>query len=534
MRIDELTIEVRDPDLKRVGQVPDYNLPGAEFILRFNNVGSWSLRMPFGDPLVDFLRTPGYGIVVTGPNGQVIFSGPTLAAKLEQTPEDPKGIWVIEGADDTLVLTERLAYPDPAIGDVGAQTSSHDRRTGDAETVMKGYVNVNAGPGAVVSRRVAGLTVATNQNRGPVVTNAARFTELQTLLFGIAESAALGYDVKQVNDDLVFDVFEPVDRSAFVRLDVENDLLRSSEFGYVAPEVTRVIVAGQGEAIDRLFIERSNTDSTDAETAWNRRIEQFRDARQSVEVSELEQAGDEVLADTGKTVVSVAVTPSDDVQMLYGVDWNLGDIVSVTAGEVETTATVTEVGLSIEPDGVRIGATLGTPTPFDFETRLVQRVAQQEDRVSALERNENFGACGQVTVTTNQTVTITTAGQYVSTGIDGVFDTAVAQGFVKGTADTFGVKNNTDVTRLMRVYASADCRGGNNQVHGAKLAKNGTPIDASECRAFTGSGPNDFAKLITSLVIKMQPGDEVSLFLTNFTSTDNLTVGRARLIATAV
>jgi hypothetical protein len=183
---------------------------------------------------------------------------------------------------------------------------------------------------------------------------------------------------------------------------------------------------------------------------------------------------------------------------------------------------------------VRVAATLGTPTPFDFETRLVQRVAQQEDRVSALERNENFGACGQITITTNQTVTIGTAGQFVSTGIDGSFDTAVAQGFVKGTTDTFGVKNNTDVTRLMRVYSSADCRGGNNQVHGAKLAKNGTPIDASECRAFTGSGPNDFAKLITSLVIKMEPGDEVSLFLANFTSTDNLVVGRARLIATAV
>jgi hypothetical protein len=387
MRIDELTVEVRGPDLKRVGQVPDYNLPGAQFVLRFNNVGSWSMKMPAGDPLVDLVRTPGYGVVVRGPNDDVIFSGPTLTAKLDQTPDYPQGLWTIEGADDTLILTERLAYPDPATDDVSAQTESHDRRTGDAETVIKGYVNVNAGPGAVSSRRFPGLVVATNLNRGLTVSTAARFTQLQELSYGIAESAGLGYEIKQVNDDLIFDVFEPVDRSPFIRLDVENDLLRTAEYGYLAPQVTRVIVAGQGELVDRLFLERSNVDSLLAETVWGRRIEQFRDARQSEEVAELEQAGDEVLADTGKTVVSVAVTPSDDVQMRYGIDWNLGDIVSVTAGAIETVATVTEVGISIEPDGVRVGATLGTPAPFDFEARLIGRVRDQEQRISSLERN---------------------------------------------------------------------------------------------------------------------------------------------------
>jgi hypothetical protein len=532
MRLEDLVVEVRDPDLKRVGQVPEYNLPGAQFILRFNNVGFWTMQMPYDDPLVDLLRTPGYGVIVRGRNDEVIFSGPTLAAKLEQTPEYPQGLWTIEGADDTLALTERLAYPDPATADVGAQTVSHDRRTGDAETVIKGYVDANAGPGAVASRRVDNLVIGTNENRGPSVTNAARFTELQTLLFGIAESANLGYDIKQVNDDLVFDVFEPVDRSAFVRFDVENDLLQTAEYGYVAPEVTRVIVAGQGEAIDRLFIERSNTDSTDAETVWNRRIEQFKDARQSVEISELEQAGDEALADTGKTVVSVSVTPSDNLQMLYGVDWNLGDVVRLAAGDVETTATVTEVGLSIETDGVRLGATLGTPTPFDFETRLVSRVREQEERVSALERNENFGAGGQIGRVTSDTVTITTVGQYEHPTFGGTFDTGTAQGFVQSTTNPFGIKNNTDVTRLMRVYGSFDARGGNNQVHGIKLAKNGTPIDLTECRAFTGSNLQE-AKLVTQWTIKMEPGDEVTLMIANFSTTDNITVFRGRVTATA-
>lgn len=533
MNVDELTVEVRDPDLKRVGQISDFSLPGAQFILRFNNVGSWSLRIQEDDPMVDLLRTPGYGIIVTGPNDEVIMSGPTLAAKLEQTPEDIKGVWTVQGADDSLILQDRLAYPDPASDNVSAQGFSHDRRTGVAETVMKAYVTDNVGSGAPASRQVANLTVGTDLGRGVTVTNAARFTQLQTLLFGIAESSGLGYDLKQVNDDLVFEVFQPVDRSGFVRLDVENDLLTSAEYGYVSPEVTRVVVGGQGEAIDRLFVERSSTDSEDAESVWGRRIEVFKDARQSVEVSELEQAGDEELADTGKTVVSLSVTPTDDVQMRYGLDWNLGDVVAVSAGDVETTATVTEVGISVEPDGVRIAATVGTPTPFDFETRLVSRVREQEERISALERNENFGACGQIGRVTSETVTITTVGQYVHPTFGGTFDTSVAQGFVQSTTNPFGIKNATDVTRLMRIYGSADARAGNNQTHGIKLALNGSPIDLTECRAFTGSNQQE-AKLVTSWIVKMEPGDEVTLMVANHSTTNNVTVFRGRVLASAV
>ena len=533
MRLEDLVVEVRDPDLKRVGQIPEYNLPGATFVLKYNNVGAWSLTMPDGDPLVDLLRTPGYGVILTGPDDVPILSGPTLAAKLEQTPTDPRGRWTIEGASDTLILTERLAYPDPAEPDVTNQGFSHDRQTGNAETVMKHYVNVNAGPGAPAVRQVGNLAVATNLNRGPTTRQAARFTELQTLLYGIAESANLGYDVKQVDDDLAFDVYQPADRSDFVRLDVENDLLTSAEFGYVAPELTRSIVAGQGQGIERLFIERTSTDSLDAENTWGRRVEQFRDARQAEEIEELEQAGDERLSETGRTVVSLTVTPTDDVQMRYGLDWNLGDLVAVVAGDVETTATVTEVGISINTDGVRIGATVGTPTPFDFETRLVSRVSDQEERISALERNEDTGACGQIGVITSHVVPITTVGQYVSTGIDAVFDTNTANGIGKGTDDLFAVKNTTDVTRVMRVYGSADARGGNNQTHGIKLAYNGTPIDESECRAFTGSNAQE-AKLVTSWIVKIEPGDEISLTIANHSNTNDITVFRGRIVATAI
>jgi len=531
--LDDITVEVRDPDLKIVGQVSPENLPGARFINRFNNTGAWQMFFPFDDALGDLLRTPGYGIrVLLTQTNETLISGPTLSAKLTQTPDDVRGRWLIEGSSDELVLQERLAYPDPSQPDVTAQTVSHDRRTGAAETVIKGYVEDNMGPSAPTVREVPNFVVATDTALGPTVDVAARFTKIQDLIYGIAESAGLGYEVKQVANQLVFDVFEPVDRSSTIRMDIENNQITSVNYEYGAPRTTRAIVAGPGEAVDRLFIERTSTESLAAESLWGRRVETFQDARQSETVEELESAGDENLAENGKTIESLEVVPSDDITMTYGRDWFLGDVVTVVSGFIETVATVTEVGVSISFDGVRVAAVVGDPELRDFDSRLVAKVNKNEERISSLERNEPLPVVGQVSRITTGTVTITTTGAYVSTGLSATFDTSTANGIVQGTTDTFGIKNNTSVTRIMRVYASADARGGNNQIHGIKLALNGTPIDQTECRAFTGSS-NQEAKLVTSWVIRMEPGDEVSLFIANHSTTDNIEIRRGRVLATA-
>ncbi len=532
MRLEDLTLEVRNKSRQRVGQLIGADLVGAQFVLRFNSAGEWRLRIPATSTLVDDLRTPGFGVILTGPDG-VLLSGPVLSARLVQSQDDIEGAWEIEGSDDTLILQERLAYPEPANPDVATQALTNDIRLGNAETVLKGYIDSNLVSGPSV-RRVAGLSVATNLNRGDTVRGNARFSNLQTLLYDLAQSGGIGYDIKQDNTSLVFDVYEPVDRSASVRLDIENNRLRSSEFAYAAPLLTRAIVGGAGEALDRLFREVNTSESTEAEVLWGRRIEQFIDDRGTEDVDQIDQKGFEALVDDGKTRITLSVTPADNLTMLYGVDWGLGDTITVVVNDIEATAVVYEVGLAIQADGVYLAATVGNPTPQTFESRLAAQQSDHDQRISNLERHELLPAIGQVSRQTNGTITITTAGQYVTTGLAATLDTTTANGFIRGVNDEFGVKNNTDVTRVMRVFGSADVRGGNNQVHGAKLALNGTPIDATECRAFTGSGPNDFAKLITSWVIRMEPNDEVALFIANQSTTDNIVLSRGRVVATAV
>ena len=139
---------------------------------------------------------------------------------------------------------------------------------------------------------------------------------------------------------------------------------------------------------------------------------------------------------------------------------------------------------------------------------------------------------GQVSRITSGTINILVAGTYQSTGLTGTLDSE-SFGIGLGTADTFAIKNITTESILVKIYGSADIEGGNNKVLGIKLALNGTPIDSTECNAPSGVGTT-FAKLITNWMIELAPNDEVALYVTNFSNSGNITLQRARLVASTV
>ena len=142
---------------------------------------------------------------------------------------------------------------------------------------------------------------------------------------------------------------------------------------------------------------------------------------------------------------------------------------------------------------------------------------------------------GQVSKMDAGTITITTQSVYVSTGLTGTFDSTTANGMMLGTTNAFAVKNTSGATKLMQIYGSIDAKtaSGNHKILGIKLAKNGTAIDQTECRAFTGSS-NEEAKLVTNLMISIAANDEVALFIANHSSNVDITLDRARLVAVEV
>jgi hypothetical protein len=401
MRLEDLTVEVRNSSLARVGQILAADLIGLELALRYNKLGAWKITLRSDHPLVDSLRAPGAGLIVTGPTG-VLISGPTVSATNSKTSEDPTGTWDVIGTDDALILGERLAYPVPTTADLTLQTSAYDTRTGAAETIAKAYVNANVGPSAPVARRNSAVTIDTDLGRGTSLTVNARFDTLGELVESILTPSTLGFNITQSGASLVFTVYAPVDRSSLIRMDVDNLRLSKSEYTYSSPSATRVIVGGSGQGAARVLLERSSTESIAAETSWGRRIEVFKDARSTSATGELQASGDEILTDRGFTVEGIKVSPSDDLaSMRYGVDWNLGDKVTVVVGAAQVAKIVTEVGIVITEDGVKVGATVGDPasTYSDATSAALDATTNQEARISVLERNDTVSIT-DATVTT--------------------------------------------------------------------------------------------------------------------------------------
>jgi hypothetical protein len=142
-------------------------------------------------------------------------------------------------------------------------------------------------------------------------------------------------------------------------------------------------------------------------------------------------------------------------------------------------------------------------------------------------------ARGQASKMDAGTITIAEVGAYVSTGLTATFDAATAFGMTLGTVDAFGLKNTSGGTKLLRFFGSIDAAPGNNETVGIKLALNGVAIAETECRAFKAAGAS-VAKLLSSWMIELDDGDEVSLLIANHTSTTTIDFQRGRIIASEV
>ncbi|MDX3525071.1 siphovirus ReqiPepy6 Gp37-like family protein [Streptomyces sp. ID05-39B] len=392
MRLEDITVEVRDKSLARRGLVRPEELQ-LEATDNFNGVGTWKLTLGAERPLAQVLRQPGAGLIITGPN-DVLMSGPMVKAEFAATQEDPGGSITFEGVSDSICLADALAYPDPTNANGASQTKAHDVRQGKAEDVMHSFVMANIGPTAPAERRKTHLVDGVSGGRGPAVIKSARFPVLGNLLTELALLGNLGFRVVQSGSSLVFETFEITDRTALIRLDVANGSLAGQRVAISPPGVTRAIVAGQGELTKRQFLQVQTPQSVEAEADWGRRIEQFIDQRNTDKWDELQQAGDEAMEDAGFTAVNVQVVPMEDGAMRFGHDWHLGDKVCVIVEDQELVSNATGMVLRANAEGFRVGVLLGDPTGFSVGAALSKRVTTTEARVSQLERSSDVGAAG--------------------------------------------------------------------------------------------------------------------------------------------
>lgn len=338
----------RDASGVRVGELGFSKL---ELTLRHAALADFSVTVSRGAAGSALVTEPLHGVECER-LGVLMLSGP-IGDRVRAWDEDTDEI-TVRGHDDLVWLARRQAHPVPTLASPPYATQAHDVRTGPSETVIKAYVDANAGPGAVIRRRVAGLSVAASTAQGSTITGRARWRNLLELVQELAQTDGWGLTANR----LVFDVV--ASRTPGVVFSADGGNLGSYEYSERVPDTNYVFVAGQGEGELRTIVEAFDTASSDY---WGL-VESFRDRRDTDDGLELAQSGIETLVEaTADYALTVRVLDGHGQGKLptFGVDYGLGDFVTVEIPEATIVERVLEARITYGPDGETIDLTVGSP-----------------------------------------------------------------------------------------------------------------------------------------------------------------------------
>jgi len=395
----------------------DYTIAGAlrtyalSATLNFNAVGSIEIGVPLEVCPTGWPHA-GAGVVVVRDN-QVWASGTwdqqaySWSADSESDDGGP-GKLTLTFDTDLGRLAYRIVYPKPDVSwtdqqDLGAaddDSGAWYEASGNAETLLRNLVNLNAGAGAVAARREPHLTLDVIAGVGEDTTVKERFTPLLDAMRTVAlAGGGLGFDVRQdlsSAQSLKFSVYQPVDRTASVRFSPELGNLASLSLEHSAPTANVVLTAGSGQKNKRNTLETPNDDSV---AEWGRR-ETFRDQRQAgadpadePTTEEQEEAWTEMEKDAADALVegdeqaSFTATAIDTPSCTYGVHYNLGD--KVSAGVDSLGFVVSEVVRAVQVQVDEKGneeVTVSIGTGDEDQTGWLKPVKDLEKRLSYLER----------------------------------------------------------------------------------------------------------------------------------------------------
>lgn len=379
-----LRVYVRSSTLERIGQVSDYTSLAA--VPRHNAIGAMTMEISADSPSAPLL-VEGNGLIVTTSRGDTVLSGPIRTPDWARSQSDGGGGRLTVGAvSDTEILSRYTCWPSPAAA-IGAQTASvYKINAAAAETAMRDLVNVNAGPGALASRKNPLLTLAPNGVRGPAVTREVnQFDNLLTVLQDIAGAAGLGFRVVQVGSSLQFQVFQPADLSGTARFSFGLGNLTDASYSTTPPTCTRAIVVAGGGSSPRVCKVYEQADPLFPGLVIEQFIDQTSVDTASVDLAaQMDQAGAEALAN-GAGQGSLSITPIDIPKLGYGRDYNVGDTVSAQLrGGAWYTDVVREVTLTSTASDSTVKATVGGDSGDGVIARIYSYIAQVKKDVGRL------------------------------------------------------------------------------------------------------------------------------------------------------
>ncbi|SEF34414.1 virus ReqiPepy6 Gp37-like protein [Amycolatopsis pretoriensis] len=382
----EWRLYVRDANYQRQGEIRDYT--SATLSPVYNDVGTWSITLDRNSPMAPYLTTPGWGIIATR-NDVALFTG--ITTNIRHVVGATDNHMEISGSTDEIWLQSRLVSPSPGESSAPYTVQAVDVRTGPASTVLIGYVNANLGPGAVTTRRKAGFTVGADPVIGASVRGEGRWdADLLTFIQPMAQTANVGFRVVQVGAGLQFQVFAPTDRSSTVKFSVALGNLSAFEYSSSRPRANYVFVGASGTGTARIIKEFADGPAI---ATWERIEGPLANQGTTSDSTAIAQAGADALAQNSEQA-SLTITPLEKPNLMYGVHYALGDIVTVQLeGPAQTPYTesgqivdlLRQVTITLSKDEQTITPTIGTPAKGTIP-RLIRAFQQQARRINNLER----------------------------------------------------------------------------------------------------------------------------------------------------
>lgn len=293
--------------------------------------------------------------------------------------------WTIKALALKSVIGQRITIPPSA--------TAYDNKQGNAETVLKHYVNKNIINPVDIDRKITQMILATNVNRGPTVSWQSRFANLAEEETAISLVTGIGWDVTLdiQQKKWVFDVKEGRDLTVGqivlppVIFSPQFDSLQSlhyteSELNYK----NAAYVAGQGEGVERRVIEIASGEGLN-------RHEIFIDARDVAEKDDddlpiPEQTIINTFAERGQQQLNEFLQEQYlEGQILthspfkYEVDYDLGDIVTIQnkSWGVTMDSRITEIKEIYGTGGFKLEAVFGNNRPT-----LIKKIKQELSQIS--------------------------------------------------------------------------------------------------------------------------------------------------------
>lgn len=257
-----------------------------------------------------------------------------------------------------------------------------------AETALKYYVAGNCGPTAGFSERVIpNFAVEADTHQGATLSAVGRFDRLIAvdgtgLLQHIAQVGGVGFNVSTVAGVMNFHVYTPVDHTANIVFNEDLGNLQDFTYTREAPDPQTggnvQIVAGGGDGVQRVI--RIYTDPTSINNWW--RYEIFLDARDTSDPTIMAQRGQAALDESAEVDTFDATLTPETLQMVYGVDFDLGDQVTAIVDGITYTDIVREVDITLDGGASEVVTPkMGTPNAVLVRDAMMKyiRIARRAD-----------------------------------------------------------------------------------------------------------------------------------------------------------